>query len=95
MARKTYEINIIFSTGDKERKLGKRFTTQKAAREWCSSAGMVPIFGGARPSMFWSAKADRYGRRAIQATIRETGCAFWIDSSTEGRARDAAIRAAI
>ena len=85
MARKRYKIDILFSTGSKERTARRRFTTQRAAREWCKRAGMVPVFGGARPSMYWSAKPDRYGRRALQATIREEGHALWIASSTEGR----------
>lgn len=81
---KAYEIEIVFATGG-VRVVEHEFKTQKAARAWCADHGMTPIFGGKRPSMFWSGK-DRYGWHGMQATIREAGSVFWLDSSTEGRA---------
>lgn len=91
MTRK-YEIEIIFSECCKSRKLSKTFKTQKSAREWCARQGLEPIFGGKRPSMFWS-KRNRWNERNVQATIREVDASTWLDSSTEGRLRDAAARA--
>lgn len=92
MAR-TYQIEIIFFSNIKPRWLARVFKTQKAARVWCEKNGFTPIFGGARPSMFWSGKT-RNGHHGMQATIYETGHMFWLDSSTEGKTRDKIARAA-
>ena len=83
MARKAYEIEILFTTGG-ARRLGRHFKSQKAAREWCERAGMAPVFGGSRPCMFWTAE-DRDGWHGMQATIREAGAQLWPKDSTEGR----------
>lgn len=77
MARKSYEIEIMFATGS-VRTLDRSFATQKAAREWCGRNGMEPLFGGKRPGIFVN--------DGMTATIREAGSPLWMKSSTEGRA---------
>ena len=91
MGARVYEIEITFTTGGAYR-LKRYFTTQKDARAWCGRVGMSPIFGGARPCMFWSSEGID-GRHGMQATIYERGARFWLDSSTEGRARARILRA--
>lgn len=78
MARKSYEIEILFTWTGNARTLSRKFATQKSAREWCENHGMQAVFGGKRPSI--------YHNSGMQATIREAGRALWIPSSTEGRA---------
>lgn len=80
---KAYKIEILFKTSDVYYNLGRTFKTQKAAREWCERQGLVPIFGGKRPSLFWGER-NRWGEHGMQAAIREVGRCGWIDSSTEG-----------
>lgn len=107
MARKIYEIEVINWVGNAARTKGdkfyyldheqhriKRFTTIKAARAWIESNGFVPVFKHAKRPTMYQSRPDRYGMSGLQLTIKEAGGRGWIDSSTEGRARDAAIRAA-
>lgn len=81
--KKTYEIEILYCETCNPKKLNRKFKTFKSAREWCERNGMTAIFGGKRPSMFWSAKT-RNGMRGFTATIREVNNVHWIATSTEG-----------
>lgn len=105
MARKHYELEVINWTANEARTKGdrfyflsneqdriKRFGTIKAAREWLEKNGFSPTFKGAKRPTVYRSRPDRYGYSGLQLTIKEAGARGWIDSSSEGRARDKAAR---
>ena len=98
MARKHYEIEIINWVGQAARTKNDRFyylshehhrikdfTTIKAARAYLIKNGFTPVFASAKRPTMYKSKPDCYGCSGMQATIKEAGNRFWIDSSTEGR----------
>ena len=103
MARKAYEIEIVnwvwqeskpmFYFCDNKHPRIKKFSTQKAAREWLARNGFEPFFKDAKNPTVYHSKRDRYGQSGMQATICESNSDTWIKSSSEAQMRDRLLKA--